>query len=481
MGKGFAELRARFRRGALIRALVLGISLGVLASAVALTAVKLMGLPIDPLLLIPIGAAVGLAVFGITLLMLYPSERRLARRLDRRLRFNEKVQTMVAFKEGDAAMVTVQREDTEARLAALTARQLRTGREWIILIAPMLAVAMTVVALLIPVKAEDTPPEEPPIVDPDFDITAIQIQELEDLIQYVKGSSMEPEPRATTVEMLEGLLADLKAATKESVMKERVLSVIDSVRLLVDGVNTADDVSFELARCESEELKRLALLIRNLQYSGVGSALSAIRLTMPEELTKGDLAALAEGYSGTLTTAIGDAGIPENDLLGVQLTLLASGLAEIAERVDLTPMTEIQIELKQLFENVEIDVQSALRIQSYNADVGDTVVKKLTDIFGLTDVPAYEDEDAIVDDVLQPDEQPPETGGDGGTGTGEMEYGSDDTVYDPATGSFVSYGTLINEYQAMALSMIKEGRVPITLEEYITDYFATLFGGFGEE
>ena len=62
-----------------------------------------------------------------------------------------------------------------------------------------------------------------------------------------------------------------------------------------------------------------------------------------------------------------------------------------------------------------------------------------------------------------------------------MLYGSDDKVYDPVSGNFVSYGSLINEYQALALSQIKDGKIPVTLEEFISDYFATLFAGFGDD
>lgn len=483
MGKGFKELRTRYRSGALIRAGIFGISLGVLCSAAIYMAQKLIGLPIDPVLFILPG--LGAAAFGFLLLalILYPSDKRVARRLDTRLRLNEKVQTMVAFTDKDSAMIEVQREDTQAKLGAAKAKELRTGREWINAILPVLAAAMLAAALIVPAKAED-PPEEPPIIDPDFDITAIQIQELKDLIQYVKGSNMEQEPKLLVVEMLEGLLADLEAATKESQMKEKVIGVITAVQLLLDEVNTSDDISFELAKSERDEVHKFALMIRNQQYAGVGSTLSAIKLSLTADITKDELTALVTEYIITFITALGEAGVEESDLLTAQIALIATRLDEICAKIENTAMTEIQTELKQLFDNVSFDIASALQIQSYNTEVAETVINTLIDIFGLSldEVPVYDDEDAIFETPVQPPEdEAPGKGDDGGAGTGEMEYGSDDIVYDPATGLFVSYGTLINEYQATALALINEGKVPMSFEDFITDYFATLFAGFGEE
>ena len=484
MGKNFMSLRARTRRGAVAFASLFGVALGVLTFSSIMLGEKLVGIPIDLVLCISAAVAAAILGGGLFLLLAVPSDKRLARQIDERLEFNERVETMVEFAGKDGAMLEMQRADTERRLGEIPRKRFSSGRVWLNLIAPVLAVGMLIAALAVPDRTNDVTPEPPPVTDPDFNITAIQIQELLDLIKYVKGSNMEREPKAEIVLMLEGLLDDLKAATKESRMKEKVRGVISAVQLLLDEVNSSDDISSELSKSARAELVQMAYMIRELNQAGIGSTLTAVKLSMPDSITKDELKLLCNTYGREIDSALLASEIAESDTLYVPLSMLAAGLSDIAARVADTTMADIQLEFKPLFDNIEIDMKTALNIQSNNKDIADTVIKTLAEIFGLSqnEIPKYEDEDSSVfNDNEQPDDEAPGQGDDGGSGGGDMLYGSDDKVYDPVSGQFVSYGTLINAYQALALSQIKDGKVPVTLEEFINDYFATLFAGFGDD
>jgi len=77
------------------------------------------------------------------------------------------------------------------------------------------------------------------------------------------------------------------------------------------------------------------------------------------------------------------------------------------------------------------------------------------------------DDDDDNDDPLQ----------DGGIGSGDIVYGSDDQIYDPDTNENVKYGSVINEYYAKITEKLLDGNVSEELEKYISDYFASLYDG----
>ena len=72
-------------------------------------------------------------------------------------------------------------------------------------------------------------------------------------------------------------------------------------------------------------------------------------------------------------------------------------------------------------------------------------------------------------------------GQEGGIGNMEMLYGSDDVIYDPVQNTYVKYGDVINGYYAAVSEKIIDGKIPDTLQQYITHYFDTLYDGSEKE
>ena len=483
MSENFLNLKRRVLLGIILKALILGISACLIAISCVVLVQKLTIGEINVLICALAGVASFVVLGGLLILISFPTEKRIARLIDNRLSLNEKVQTMVSFKEENGTIVGMQRENTDKLLGEVKAKQLINKKIWLNIIAPIVAIALIITAILVPAKTiiEDPGNEDTGPIDPDFDATKIQIQELEDLIEYVKDSNMEIEPRALLVEQLEGLLTFLKSDDdlKLSVVKEKVFGVITETNKILDNANSADDISYELNGSENEKLVGLANSIKILNSTAIGIDLSAIQGTLPDTITKVELKSLCEVYATLIKNALVASEIPTQDILLVSLLQLANKLSDISQRVETTTMVDIQRELTIAFENAKIDTRTAISIQLNNSEVAETVIDELVDIFGLSlsEIPTYDDEDYFESVENPSDNTPPEQGSGGGLGGGEMLYGSNDKIYDPETGNFVEYGTLIDKYLAVVTEQVQDGKVPESLEDFINNYFATLYGG----
>ena len=66
---------------------------------------------------------------------------------------------------------------------------------------------------------------------------------------------------------------------------------------------------------------------------------------------------------------------------------------------------------------------------------------------------------------------------DGGLGSGDAIYGSDDLIYDPDTNSYVTYGEVLNKYYAKIAELLLDGTLTEEEIEAVNEYFATLYDG----
>ncbi|MBR5124574.1 MAG: hypothetical protein IKU90_05525, partial [Clostridia bacterium] len=161
-----------------------------------------------------IAAAVAMAV---TFLLLLPTKKRVARRIDRHLALGEKVQTMIEFANDPSDMAALQRADTDRILTAAPRRRVKGVCTWLFATLPVVACLTLCGTILIPAQE---PPAPPPVIDSNFSMTPWQEQALKDLIEKVKTSDMEETPKEETVKQLESLLIKLRSIKKEPAMKE---------------------------------------------------------------------------------------------------------------------------------------------------------------------------------------------------------------------------------------------------------------------
>ena len=142
MGEIFQRFRARANLIRILRAVLTGLGAGALLSGVLNLLARLELLPLSSGLPFLIGGGVALAV-GVTLFLLVRTDdRSLARMLDSELSLDERVETMHQYKDGDSALLRLQREDAEAALSAIPTCRLRFKRLWLYLLIFVLGAAV---------------------------------------------------------------------------------------------------------------------------------------------------------------------------------------------------------------------------------------------------------------------------------------------------------------------------------------------------
>ena len=113
---GFGRFKKKLRRNAWIKSLLFGVSCGLLAAAGIIIYQKMTTVSPQLLLYLPIGAGVALLTGLLAFLVLRPSIKKIARRLDNELMLGEKVQTMLEYQDSQEDMLILQREDANEKL-----------------------------------------------------------------------------------------------------------------------------------------------------------------------------------------------------------------------------------------------------------------------------------------------------------------------------------------------------------------------------
>ena len=478
MNKGFLKFKRRMWYRAAIKGVIAGVSLGALVSAAYATYQKVNAVEPELVVCALLGAAVAVVVGLIVFLLSRPTNKRLAQRIDKDLALGEKVQTMLAFKKSDDTIAVLQREDADRRLLEAPARRVKERHWWKHILSPLLASAMVAVACITPLKVIEPPPlpEEPP-----YDATDWQLKALDELIENVKKSEMEASPKGLVVQRLEGLRDVIESIDKQDDMKEAVIGTISYVNKVADDANSNAEIADAMEKRQSTALGQLDDAIRTLNGVSAEKELKAIR----ETLVGMELDSLLEALTADIDGALSESKIASTDKLYTAFDDLSASLKPVREKIGSYTSANIQSDIDAAFAPAYKSVNSALLAQYCNDDVAYSTVVRLMEIFGITkddlpeeDVP-MRDSDLGSDEEQEEDDEKAEN--DGGLGSGEIIYGSDDMIYDPDKGEYVVYGTVINDYYPTVVEKMFDSGIPDDLEEFVLDYFATLFNGTADE
>ncbi len=483
MGKGFRKMKRKFRTGAVLRALLVGTSLGVMVVAVLWLLAKLTDAQPDFLRIGLAGGGVALVVSLVLTLLLMPSEKRLAKRLDKKLDLNEKVQTLVAFKNDQSDMVQLQREDTDRILLEAPSQKLRSKYAWLLGILPVLACASMVVTILLPVHGLN---EQRPVDNTSWLMDVYTEQKLKDLIEYVSTSSMQEPLREGVKAELEDLMTDLKAVNKKTAMKETVVQAIVDIHDLAKNYDTYTSLVAALKGAPVETVSRLGAYIGtldadmittfmtgdpNAQEKPDGEGETQKEPALADTLLAGEFPNSAAAMAQGLRQVVEAAG-PDADMA------LRKALEDFAAALEDVTAEMIREDLERLAANARNALIKATEQPGIDRGVEKYTINRLLAIFGIpaTELPpeilaAFENE--IGKSPVKPSENEENSSNPGGYSKGEFIVGSDDDIYDPKQEKQVPYGEVIRDYLKIMTDSL-DGTLSPELEEMITDYFAIL-------
>lgn len=466
MGKNFKKFRSKARIYALLSSILYGIGVGVAVIALAMIFQKLSGTELD-LVFYFIGIGAALVVATSLYFILMPSNVRLARRLDKLYSLDERLSTMVEFDKTDGGFYQLQREDAEQKLGEKNIRSMKSTALLSSLLTLILSVVLAVGAFILPVKAAI---EEP--ID-EFDKQWI-LTSLDELIVMVQNSYMTDGMKDSTLKELNNLVDFVKESNLLSEMKKEAINTVVNINQALTKANTAVIIGEKFKQSSDEKIVALGEELVNLTGNGTKKALAELA----DSLVNSNYNAI-EYSASEIDSYLTSSGVVANDAVYV---VFKSLVAEMR--------TGTMDEIKEAFDEAGKTISPDIVIQNVNVSTTNVVISTLCTLFGITQDDLKNEGVDIIIPERDPAEQTPDDGNDkddpdqslgsGGLGTGDVIYAGSDMVFDPRKNTYVPYGELLNEYFAKANEKITDGKASEDIADLAEDYFGSLFGSYSD-
>lgn len=466
MNCSFNKFKNKIIIEVLIKSIVIGVSFGLITFTVPFTYFKATGLEYSLLYLILIALGVWLVISGLLFIILKPSKKKIAKRIDKSLNLNEKVQTMIEYEKEDNFMINLQREDTLDILSKISVKNLsmKFGVFFFLIIG--IATISCVTAFAVPAY------EEPPIVTPpdtEIEVDDWTVQAIKDLIEEVKAASINEGLKTKYIDELNGLIESIEGKTLlESEIKELVNKVISNVLLEADKVNTNNEVYSTLIVSTVFPIQELAKRIDMLKYYEIEAAIATL-----DNFINGSEAAIIE-LDIDFGKLLKESNLNKEDELYKSLIALGDAINDCAKS------SSIFADVKEVVKVHGPIVAQIIEVQAENQNIANKIEKTLKELFNIidenTDLEGGKGEGQEDDD----DKNNLPNNNSGGAGTGEVLFGSDDKFFDPEKGEVV-YGDVYTKYFGDIIGKFADGVISEELRDFFNHYFDILQGDLEDQ
>ena len=502
MNEYFSKFKRKRQRMRIIKSLLLGGAVGSVVGGIFLLLCKLAIIPVSPLIALPIGVGTFLLCGGVVYALLRTTNEQLAKELDTRFGLYEKVQTMVEYQNDAGALVDLQRQDAEQTLSQIPTAKFKTKNLWAYITALCVGVATLVPGFI--VKA---PQEEEPTIP--FQISAVQVAGITELISYVGDSSMENPYKSDISAELIALLGELQTVNTVDGMQAALTESLTNIQTATFDSSSSTEILNALWKTQDAYAQALAKTLDTSALSQTDWGDYVEKMTayqqsfavqdpenaspIPDDEKRQTLLWNLQNTATKIELALTSSGIAETDGLYAVLQRLVSentgnvsgahifGFSVIAQAPSILTYQDGLDELKNTFDSIINDVYAVTSQLKTNANVGEYTMTKLSALFAM-DVPAFERPDFFTSSGENTNAGDDDDGGpnDGGIGEGAV-YGSNDLVLDPLTGNYVEYGTLLDKYYAVMYDKLDNGEYTEEQKTIIRNYFALLYSGIEKQ
>lgn len=527
MTENFKKFKTKYIAAAVLKSVVVGLCCGLYAAGIVMLAFKLSAVEFFWAYYLLIGAGVALVSGGIAFLVIRPTDRRIARSIDRKYGLNEKVQTMVSCYGQEGDMVALQREDTEEILATVLASKPQRGSAkqflagavaalvsvWQYVVCAVIALALLISSLAVAPATKNSDATgggngETPVqpIGPDdgdgYEFGLVQESELDELILDVRESDLSEDTlKPAFLAVLEGLKESLKEVTTKTEMTMQVVGAISLIDAITDGANSYIPICTPLK--EVNENFYYAIVDGATAYKGSLSLLTSLRGVKAAAVLVGDT--IGEAFTSSLTEAVNDVLLTDNSDQGDKIKAFNTGLymalrdSEVDKsdalyscletlRLGLSEVITSRVgvggysyssnnsEIQKKFSTFQANAPEIIQAQSYVRIMDVYVRNRLIEIFGIKngEVPALKDEGLSSSFGGGGDDDNPDPDGGNGNGSGsgnnEGNYNKNqEEVFDPETGERVKYIELLDRYSKRYAERIANGDYG-----YVSEYFSML-------
>lgn len=448
-------------------------------------------------------AWIALAVFAAVFALLfgvfyYPTKKRVASRMDE-MGLQERVGTMLAFRNETGFMVQLQREDAVLHIEKSSPKQLKLRSFMREGIACAVCVCLAFAMLMLPYDIFKITAEKEIVMDEN------QSQIIQDLIENlreeVNNSLLDEELKEEINDIIDDLEEDLNNTDSELEQAGKIEDAKEQIKDLLEKALTRKSIGKELQKYQLT--KQLGVAVSDGNLEGVSKAMSALKALLQDNTD------LVEDLYRIIDRALTDSEVSETDALYRAFDDFSQGLKNLNVKA-----SSYSKDLTAVFDTAEAAILKALEkqeiIESEKDKMEDILEDAKEDILDNKDGEKEEEEGEEGEGEKgegeegkgeegegkgedgegdQPGSGKP--GGDKPGGEGDGEEGKDDAIgggdgsreddmssmtegiYDPYAGS-VSYGKVFAAYYADYLAARKEGKIPEAMQKILDAYFAAL-------
>ena len=498
MSERFLKFKRRRQAIRVIKSLMIGASAGLLLGGLGLLLPKLAVLNIEPIIALFIGLGAFLVTGAAFFLCSGMSDKKFAKDLDTKFGLQARVQTMVAYKDEESDILTLQREDTDKALSDIPLRSYKFKKLWVYITALVLTAAILATGIVVEDRRNVTPPEQ--IVP--FELSEVQRTRLNELIKTVEKSEMEEQFRTPLANELRTLLQKLEAAETEPQMQIALAESMAIITEITYDSSTATEMLNALWDTKDVNFRHLAKVLDTSSKNTPDWGEFAEKMNDYIIILTGE-GGTSESTSGAerirwaldsmnrkLDVALKSSDLPEDDSMYVAVNNLFNrplvGFSAMINQLDDMSDEDAKALLENGINIMSEDTFAAIKQNKINASTGEDVMTRLAALFPVP-LPEFERPEF----VKTGEPADPESGdvgsnddddktGPGGVGKGES-FGSDDEVLNPQTGKLEAYGNLIHTYNAIMFERLQGDYYTEEQKEAITKYFELLYGGLEED
>ncbi len=505
----FSQITSNFKRiirksiaVRIAKAIMLGLALALPVFGVLLLLSRFELASFDKITAGAISLGVLLIIAIITLIASRQSKKAIAMRLDKEHRLDEKVQTMLAFKDQDSPMMHLQRQDADMAIASVKGRAIGVKQIWIYILCLIIGVGLCAVSFFfnpLPNKEPDPIPETP------FKVTELQLTALNDLIESVRQSEMQEPYKTDVVKSLTTLYDEIQEVTTTTQKNVIVQRAMNEIYIKTDESSVAVELMNALWSTNAETSRLLAKALNYYEWQGSDEWQSFVdqisdfregfvhpdvtKENPDEQKITEDTKNVLLSVNTSITNSLTSLNISSSDALYIALSRLASanennadgtrvyGMKVLAEYIAQNGYARTQRELDATVTALSADLYKALSQNKTNTDTGENAITKISSIF---DVQAPELKRPSLYDSSSDSSNDGEGGGADGGISGGPSYGSDDKVYDPFTNKYVEYGAILDKYYSIMFNRLQDGGYTDEEKKALEEYFKILYGGFEE-
>lgn len=494
MNGSFKKIKSKKLLWAVLKSLALGLSAGLAVSCALLLILKLCAVALNALYYVLIGAGAALIIGGIAFLIVRPTDKKVAKEVDDGYGLHESVQTALEFDGEEGAVLKLQREDAFGKLDSLPPRKPTVKKLYPIACAVALAIALTAIFVPAKVAEGDDPYNRKPT---EFEILAI-----EELIENVQASRLETAQKEHIVDDLQLLKEELDGAETVKDVMPTITFTLGDVDVTIAALKTYDklgtaagannlpdldeglasgDIYRQYALTSYELVVTFEESLTSLMNAGVDPVIKRMREPY-NDLAVSAISPMFGELSQNLEGMLASSGVSATNELYSVLNDFKLGIDSFKASIDAgtTDEEHFQHSLDLYFSSFTDSFIDALAKQSYYMAMGRFVTNRIRIIFNMPIEKDDMPEAGSKDENTKPGEGDDKNHG-GGYGGGDVEFGSDDMIYDPNTGRYVTYGELLAHYNSIVLEYLQGDSLTEEQKNMVRYYFEILFSGIKAE